>query len=88
MSAHFYIVLPVIQRDVTIYAITRLVCAFMIQTHVDFVLRMGLIVPLHMAIMIYDHLYMILRKYKHWKIQTQILILPPMDQTFLIKSVT
>lgn len=39
----------------------------MIRIHVDSVSRMDLIVLSHMAIMIYDHLSMTLKKFRHWK---------------------
>lgn len=58
----------------------------MIRTHVDSVLRMVLTVPLHMAIMIFVHLSMTLKRYRHWKILILILIHHLMDQTYLIKN--
>lgn len=77
-----------ILKGVTIYAITKRVCAFTIRTHVDFVLKMDHIVRLHMGITIFDLLFMILRKFKHWKIQNLILIILLMGPIYLTKKET
>lgn len=87
LGVHFFIAPLAIQKDAIIYAITKLACVSMTRTHVDFALRMDLIVHLHMVITIFVLLSMTSKRYKHWKTQIQIRIHPLMDQIYLTRSV-
>lgn len=83
-----FIALLATQRDVITYVIIKPACASMIRTHVGSVSRTALIVPSHMAIMIFVHQFTTLKRYKHWRIPILILIHHLTDQIYLTKRET
>lgn len=83
-----YIALQEIQKDVIICVTTRLVCASMTPTRVDFAWKMDRIALSPMAITICAHLCTTSRRFRRWRIRTRIRTPRPMGLTYSTKSGT